>query len=134
MTTVRTFGYLPEILNSFMGLSNESRHTTPAMNVIESADNYQIEIAVPGMTREDFSLKVDEKDNLIISLNKKSETEKHYLRRDFSYRQYEQTLILPDNVTKDRITAKAENGILYITLSKITEEEKIKNEINIAVA
>ena len=122
--------WLPSIFNDF--LENEwmgrPGSTAPAINVKETKDAYTVEVAAPGMTKSDFNVSIDADNNLAISMEKKEEKkeEKHdarYLRREFSYAKFQQTMILPDDVDKDRITAKVENGVLLIGLPKVSREE-----------
>lgn len=97
---------------------------------------YKVELAAPGMTKEDFNVHIDEENNLVISMEKKTESkeennkdekkEGRYLRREFSYTKFQQTMILPDDVDKEKIGAHVENGVLNITLPKFTEAEKEK--------
>lgn len=111
--------------------------TAPAINVFETESEYKVELAAPGMTKEDFNVHIDESNNLVISMEKKTENneennqgeekkEGRYLRREFSYTKFQQTMILPDDVDKEKIAAHVENGVLNITLPKFTEQEKEK--------
>lgn len=86
--------------------------TAPAINVIESDKDYKVEVAAPGMTKEDFKIHINEDNDLVISMEKKTEStegdkegkkESRYLRREFSYSKFQQTLILPDDVDKDKL-------------------------------
>ncbi|MDD5861158.1 MAG: Hsp20/alpha crystallin family protein [Prevotella sp.] len=111
--------------------------TAPAINVKENADAYDVELAAPGTTKEDFKVNVDNDGNLIIKMehkeNKKDENKKeHYLRREFSYSNYEQALSLPDDVEKDKIAAKVENGVLHVTLPRTHKAEKETKKIEVA--
>ena len=74
--------------------------TAPAINVIENEKDYRVEVAAPGMTKEDFKVHINEDNELLISMEKKAENKeedrKHkgtYLRREFSYSQFQQSLI-----------------------------------------
>ena len=84
------------------------------------------------MTKDDFNIHLSEDNELVISMEKKSENKeedkqnKKYLRREFSYAKFEQSLVLPDDVEKDRISANVTNGVLTIDLPKRTPEEKAK--------
>ena len=121
--------WLPSIFNDFF--DNEwmerSNATAPAINVLESDRSYDIELAAPGMTKEDFKVTLDENGDLVINMEKKEENEQHkgkkYLRREFAYTKYQQTLVLPDDVDKTKIGAEVKHGILNITLPKIAEAE-----------
>ncbi|MBR4301816.1 MAG: Hsp20/alpha crystallin family protein [Bacteroidales bacterium] len=110
---------------------------TPAINVIETAEEYDMEMAVPGLCKEDLNVQIDE-NCLNISMEKKTETEhkiekKNYLRREFSTQQFYRSFELPDNVEKDKITAKVENGVLRIVLPKSAMMEKKPQPKEIAI-
>lgn len=101
--------------------------TSPAINVIERENEYCVEIAAPGMTKDDFNVHLDEDGNLVVSLEKKEENNEekqngHYLRREFSYSQFRQVMILPDDVDHDKISAHVENGVLTVELMKKSQE------------
>lgn len=142
MTLVRRNqnNWLPSIFsdlfdNEFMTRANT---TTPAINVKETEKAYAVEVAAPGMTKKDFSVRIDEDNNLIISLEKKEEHEENekdvlYLRREFSYSKFEQTMILPDNVDKEKIKATMDNGVLKIELPKLSEKEIKKAQRTIEI-
>ena len=106
--------------------------TAPAINVIESEKDYKVEVAAPGMTKEDFNIHLSDDNELVISMEKKSESNeedkanKKYLRREFSYTKFQQALVLPDDVEKERISANVADGVLTIDLPKRTPEEKAK--------
>lgn len=132
----KTQNWLPSIFNDF--LDNEwmtkANATAPAINVIETEKGYKVEVAAPGMQKEDFHVFIDEDGNLVISMEKKSENKEEdkkngrYLRREFSYSKFQQTIVLPDNVNKDKIAAQVENGVLAIELPKLDQAEIKKNE------
>ena len=138
MPVRRTQGWLPGILDDFFGNEwvDKTSSTAPAVNVIETDKEYKVEIAAPGLTRDDFKIDINEDNELTVSMEKKvekneeseKEGKKHtYLRREFSYSSFRQRMILPDNVNVDNIDAKMENGVLTIDSPKKTEEEKRKN-------
>lgn len=137
MTPVRrTQNWLPSIFNDFF--DNDwmvrANATAPAINVFETEKEYKVELAAPGMTKDDFNVHIDEDNNLVISMEKKTDNkeedkkEGRYLRREFSYTKFQQTMILPDNVDKEKIAAHVENGVLNIDLPKYTEEAKEKSK------
>jgi HSP20 family protein len=106
--------------------------TAPAINILESDDEYKIEVAAPGMTKEDFSVRIDEDNNLVVAMEKKTDnkeenSEIHYLRREFSYTKFEQRMLLPKNVDKEKIVAKTEHGVLHVSIPKLKEEDIKKN-------
>lgn len=124
--------WLPSIFNDFFDNNwmEKANATTPAINVVESDKDYKVEVAVPGMTKEDFNIHLGDENELVISMEKKVENEdkenKKYLRREFSYTKFQQSLYLPDNVDKEKITANVANGVLTIELPKYSQEEKAK--------
>ncbi len=133
MPVRRNQNWLPSIFNDFFDNDwmVKANATAPAINVFETEKEYRVELAAPGMTKEDFNVHIDEDCNLVISMEKKTESkeekkEGRYLRREFSYTKFQQTMILPDNVDKEKIGALVENGVLNITLPKFTEAEKEK--------
>jgi HSP20 family protein len=111
--------------------------TAPAINVKESDKAYTVELAAPGMKKEDFNVHINDEGNLVVKMESKQEHKDEdkstrYLRREFSYSKYEQTLILPDDVKKDAISARVENGVLTVELPKIVEEKvKVSRQIEI---
>ena len=125
MPVRRTQNWLPSIFNDFFDNDwmVKANATAPAINVFETEKEYKVELAAPGMTKEDFNVHIDEENNLVISMEKKTD---RYLRREFSYSKFQQTMILPDDVDKEKISAQVENGVLNIDLPKFSEQEKEK--------
>ena len=116
MPVRRTQNWLPSIFNDFFDNDwmVKANATAPAINVFETEKEYKVELAAPGMTKEDFNVRIDEENNLVITMEKKTENkeekkEGRYLRREFSYSKFQQTMILPDNVDKEKISAAVEN-------------------------
>lgn len=116
---------MPDIFNDFFDNSwmERANYTAPAINVIENEKEYEVELAAPGLTKEDFQVHVDENDNLVINMEKKAENhdkKQHgrYLRREFSYEKFQQMLTLPENVEADKIEAKVEHGVLNVHIPK----------------
>ncbi|MBQ6038342.1 MAG: Hsp20/alpha crystallin family protein [Bacteroidaceae bacterium] len=135
MTPVRrNQDWLPSIFNGFFDNDEwmtRANATAPAINVFETEKAYEVELAAPGMKKENFNVHIDEENNLVISMEKKDENEENkkngrYLRREFSYAKFQQTMILPDDVDREKIGAHVENGVLHIDLPKFTKEEKEK--------
>lgn len=120
--------------NDYMPRANA---TAPAINVKETPQAYVVELAAPGACKDDFMVNINDEGNLTLKLERKeneqeSDKQYHYLRREFSYTKYEQTLILPDDVDKEKIAAKVENGVLTIHLPKL-DEQKVKVQRAIAI-
>ena len=104
----------------------------PAINVVETENEYKLELAAPGMTKEDFKVHLNKDGNLVVELEKKNcgckdKKECKYLRKEFSYTKFSQTLLLPDNADKEAIEANVNNGILYIKIPK-TAKAKVEDE------
>ena len=129
----RNQNWLPSIFNDFLGndwLAERHNTTAPAVNIIEDENEYKVEVAAPGMTKEDFKVHLNEDNELIISMEKKNESKEEdkehkgtYLRREFSYTQFQQSLLLPDNIEREKISAKVENGVMTIDIPKKKVEE-----------
>ena len=121
--------------NDFMPRMNA---TAPAINVKESDKSYEVEVAAPGLKKEYCTVNINNDGNLDIKLENKSEHKEEdkktrYLRREFSYSNFVQTLILPDDVKKEAISAKVDNGVLAITLPKLEEKaNKVQRRIEVA--
>lgn len=137
MTPVRRHqgSWLPSIFNDFFDNDWLDRRSTtsPAVNILETDDCYKVEVAAPGMTKEDFKVHLNEDNELLITLEKRTEPKEQeqgdnknrkstYLRREFSYTQYRQSLLLPENIERDKITARMENGVMTIDIPKKSAE------------
>jgi HSP20 family protein len=135
----RNAAWLPEVFNDFFNTDfmPKANATAPAINVKESDKGYTVELAAPGMTKEDFNVHINDEGNLIIKMENRQEKKEEdkstrYLRREFSYTKFEQTLILPDDVVKDQIAARVENGVLTVELPKQKQEQvKVSRQIEI---
>ena len=116
--------------------------TAPAVNVKENKDEYEMQLAAPGLKKEYCRISIDDEGNLNVKIenkfenkeeNKKDEKKEHYLRREFSYSNDEQSYTLPEDVDKEKISAKVEDGILNITLPKLAKEEEKKAQRKIEI-
>lgn len=129
--------WLPEVFNDFFYNNNmpKANATAPAINVLESDKDYKVELVAPGLCKDDFEININNDGDLTIKMEKKedvNEQKAHYLRREFSYSKYEQTLILPDDVNKEKIGAKMNDGVLVITLPKLEQNiKKIARQIEV---
>ena len=122
--------WMPEVFNDFFDTDfmTRTKATAPAINVKETEKDYPVEVAAPGMTKDDFNVNIDKDGNLHIHMEahteKKEEDKKsHYLRREFAYSKFEQTLLLPDDVEKEAIAARVNDGVLTVTLPKMAKPE-----------
>lgn len=159
--------WLPSIFNDFFDNNwvVKANATAPAINVMETDKEYKVEVAAPGMCKEDFDIHINKDNDLVITMEKKSkssdcgcdgnisgnsttdnnqeesvkeesvkeEKEGRYLRREFSYSKFQQTLILPDDVNRDEICAKMKNGVLKIRIPKVKPQAKIESVRSIEI-
>jgi len=132
MTPVRAYtqSWLPSVFGDFFDNEwlSKANGTAPSINVIENDKDYEVELAAPGLTKEDFNVHINQDGELVINMEKKQSSEekdkktKKYLRREFSYEKFEQTLLLPDDVDRKNIKAEVKNGVLTVSLPKLTEK------------
>ncbi len=131
--------WLPEVFNDLFENDFTPRNvsTAPAINVKETQTAYTVELAAPGLKKEDFMVNINAEGNLVVKMEQHDEKKdedknSHYLRREFSFSKFEQTLILPDDVDKEGIKAKMEHGVLTVTLPKVVKTEtKVSRTIDI---
>ena len=123
--------WMPTLFEDFLNtdLMPRTGSTAPAVNVKESEEAYTMELAAPGIKKEYCRVNINEDGNLAIAIENKCEhkhedKKHHYLRREFSYSNYEQSYTLPEDVERDKISAKVEDGILTVTMPKMVKEEK----------
>lgn len=137
MMPVYRNSWLPDVFNDLFVTMPKANTTAPAINVKETDKSYVVELAAPGMRKEDFLVHINDDGDLTIKMENKKESKEedkkaHYLRREFSYSKFEQTLILPDDVDKDKIAANVADGVLTVQLPKVKkEEQKISRQITV---
>ena len=109
--------------------------TLPAVNIKENADEFSLEIAVPGKKKSDFNIDVDNKILSISSETKEEQEhkEENYTRREFGYSSFKRTFTLPDTIESDKISAQYKDGILTVHLPK-KEEAKDKPAKRISIS
>ena len=113
---------LPELFDTdnFFETPFIRREWLPAVNIKENEDNFEIEVAAPGMSKNDFHVAVDN-GMLIISSEKeeeKKEESENYTSREFNYSSFNRSFSLPESIDEEKINAKYEEGILKLTLQK----------------
>lgn len=103
-----------------------NKRSEPALNIKETDDNFEIELAAPGFAKKDFEITIDDGCLNISAEKSSSEEEKddNYTRREFSYNAFERSLQLPDIVKEEAIKAKYNDGILSFNLVKKEEAKK----------
>lgn len=126
----RNQAWIPSIFGNLFedfAVTPVRQSASPAVNIKETDAAFEIEIAAPGMSREDFNIRVDNDEELVIALEKKAENKEekkeNYLRREFSYASYRQAFMLPDSVDREAISANMANGVLGIVLPKKNPEQ-----------
>ena len=136
---MKSNGWFPTMFDDFFNTDFMPRanSTAPAVNVKETDKNYVMELAAPGIKKEYCRVGINDEGNLTIAIENKQEhkhedKDHHYLRREFSYSNYEQSYTLPDDVVKDQISAKVEDGILTITMPKTEPKEKVTKAIEVS--
>lgn len=131
--------WLDNAFNDFFSDNALSRMnaTAPAVNVKVNENGYVMEVAVPGIKKEFCRVNIDDKGNLEIAIenkleHKEEEKKEHYLRREFSYSNYQQSYVLPDDVDREKVSAKVLDGVLEIALPRVRkEEQKVQRNIEI---
>ena len=134
MSIIKRNEFFPGVFDDFFsrdlwnwGLSNNSstNTTVPAVNIREANENFEVEMAAPGMNKEDFKVELDGNMLTISSETQNNHEEKEgekYSRREFSYQSFQRTFQLPkDVVDADKIEAKYENGVLRLLVPKKEE-------------
>ena len=146
---MKSNGWFPTMFDDFFNTDFMPRanNTAPAVNVKESEKAYTMELAAPGIKKEYCRVGINDDGNLTIAIENKQEhkhedSHRHYLRREFfaskatkverSYSNYEQNYMLPDDVLKDQISAKVEDGILTITMPKTEPKQKVTKAIEVS--
>lgn len=123
-----------DFFNHFPATVKETSWNVPAVNIYETNDSYHLELAAPGLNKEDFKIGL-EKGLLTISYEKKTETENkdHKThRREFKVTSFKRSFTADDKINTDGIEAKYENGLLKLYLPKKEEVKSSPKEIAIA--
>ena len=132
--------WFPTVFDDFFitDIVPSASRTAPAVNVKVDENAYTMEVAVPGLKKEFCRISINDEGNLNIAIenkfeHKEEDKKEHYLRREFSYSNYQQAYSLPEDVDKNGISAKVEDGVLTIVLPKVKKEEfKVSRHIDIA--
>lgn len=148
MAILKKSDYLPawaSLVNDFFNTDlsewsnrhfSDTNTTLPAVNIKENKDAYLVEMAAPGMAKNDFKIELDN-DLLTISSEKKDENEtkegETFTRREYSYQSFSRSFTLPNTVDAEKISAKYKNGVLHIEIPK-KEEAKTKPVKKISIS
>lgn len=175
MLLKRNENWLPGMLAGWFDndlMPKAQQWTTPAVNIKETDAAYELELAMPGMNREDIRLRLDDDGCLTVSVKKEAVSESgdaaenrrgneraeegdsmqpcdkkevesnlasdelkpfRYLRREFTCTEFQKSFIVPENVDKAKISAKADNGVLTVEMPKMREEDRRKNDRTIEI-
>lgn len=123
-------------LDSSLATWKTAGATLPAVNVKETNEDFVIEVAAPGMKRDEFQVELQ---NHVLTISAQTSTEErdekdNYTRREFSYQSFQRSFALPeDKAEDDKISAKYTDGILRVTVPK-KEEAKVKHPKQIAIS
>jgi HSP20 family protein len=117
-----------EFFNAEMAVPSKrmARFTQPLVNVIEEKESFKIEMAIPGVSKEDVQINLEQDQLIIKSAKEQTETEENdqYTRKEFYYGSFVKSFHLPDTINRDTVEAKFRDGILHIELKK--KEEAIE--------
>lgn len=141
---IKNGGSIPSVFGDFFRPWNEwfdggglmgKTMNMPAVNIVENKDDFAVSLAVPGMKKEDFSIDV-EGNMLSISCDKeekKEEKEARFTRKEYNYSSFSRSFTLPEDVNREKIDARYEEGVLKLVLPKKEEARKIAGSKHIAV-
>jgi len=105
----------------------------PAANISETEDHFQVELAVPGLKKEDFKISLD-RNVLNVSVEQQSEqndVQKYYSKREFCYASFVRSFTLPDSANAENIAATYTNGVLKLVIAKREEAKMVRRQIEI---
>ncbi|MCC6413248.1 MAG: Hsp20/alpha crystallin family protein [Saprospiraceae bacterium] len=122
------------VFNDFFNASTPTFANQPAVNILETAHGFRIELAAPGLPKEAFSLKV-EKNILTISAKQETSQEENnttYRRREFGFMSFERSFRLPETIDTEAVKAAFNNGILSVELTKKPEHQPVVKTIEVA--
>jgi len=142
LPTLRTRTAWPGLVDEFFNgdllpkfFDIENMHSLPAVNIVESKEDYRIEVAAPGLNKDDFKINL-ENNVLTVSSEKEDkheENDEKVMRREFSYSSFSRSFTLPQTVNSEKIKASHKDGILQVIIPKKDEaREKPSREIKIS--
>jgi HSP20 family protein len=142
LPSLKTRNAWPSLVEEFFNgdllprfLDAESRQSLPAVNIIEGKDDYRIEVAAPGLRKEDFRINLD---NNVLTVSsereeKKESNEEKVMRKEFNYYSFSRSFTLPQTVDSEKIQASHKDGILHIIIPKRDEaRQKPSRDIKIS--
>jgi HSP20 family protein len=128
--------WLPTLFEDLLNQNvvNQERFTVPAVNIIEEENSFKIDLAAPGLKKDNFKIEVD---NNKLTVTYEVESEKHikkdnFTRKEFDFSSFTRTFALTENIDVDGIKASYKNGVLSIVLPKKEEKKEIKKMVEIS--
>ena len=131
---VPTFGGVFDSIFTDSFFRGSDMAVVPAVNICETADHFHVELAAPGLSKEDFRINLERK-MLTISVHKENSSEQEersFSRKEFSYRSFTRSFTLPDSADENAIEAKYNDGILKVEIPKREEAKNITRQISIS--
>ena len=139
LPTMFSNNWFPTVFDDFFTTDAMPAHrTSPAVNVKVDENAYTMEVAAPGLKKDFCRVSINDEGHLCVAIenkfeHKEEDKKEHYLRREFSYTNYQQAYSLPKDVDRNGISAKVEDGVLTVTLPKVKKDEvKVSRSIDIA--
>ena len=142
LPTLRTKNVWPSLVEEFFNgelfpkfFDSDTSYSIPAVNILENKDEYRIEVAAPGLDKEDFRINLE---NNVLTVSsekeeKKEDTNERVMRKEFNYYSFNRSFTLPMTVNAEKIKANHKDGILHILIPKKEEaREKPAREIKIS--
>lgn len=114
-------------------INNSKNFTNPMVNVINHDNEYVIEVAAPGIKKEDFSIKLENNKLVISSENKEEKDEKsiNYSIKEFSFNSFSKTFFVPKDIEAEKIKADYNNGVLSVSIPKKEKEASLSRNIEV---
>ena len=125
-----------DVFESFFNeafLSDRMVNRVPAVNISETEENYHIELAAPGLKKEDFKLDLD-RNTLSVSVEVSSDQktdQKNYSKREYSYSSFVRSFTLPESADNSNVNASYNDGVLRVDIAKREEAKNIRRQIEI---
>ncbi len=139
---LRDFSGLSHVADEFFGrdllsdvFDSRTGVNMPAVNIKETGDQFNIEVAAPGLNKKDFKINLE---NNVLTISsekeeKKEDKDDNYMRREFNYTSFKRSFTLPNSVDADNIKAKHQDGVLHVEIPKKEEaKEKPPKQISIS--
>jgi HSP20 family protein len=137
----RNTGWFPSIFDEFftenrLDVPNYENFSIPAVNIQENLTNFVIELAAPGLKKENIAIEVEENvlkvSSEVTSKTETEDTETKFTRKEFNFRNFSRLFTLPETVDVEKIAASYTEGILYVTIPKKEAQKALKKMVEIS--